>query len=223
MLSICKTSPLQIFSFSKLTYHHSISILGLARDAAQEASNKTPKSLIIRARTWFFNTESHRLMLSSQKHDKPTGRSSQNRRLYFLRIPIWPNLRTPLKIPKCRILSQRIGHNLKNVSEKKAGPQKRKSEDKTKRVSRSLLDVYCIYWKKFTLIRGPLLYVVSLAAKWPTIPTMITWILLSTIFFNQDVKRFPSWNALHWCLYRWDCFRAIHLYKPWHARNWLLG
>ena len=96
----------------------------------------------------------HRLTLSSQKHDKPTGRSSLNRKSYFLRILIWPNLRTRLKTPKCRILLQRISLKLKNVSEKKAGRQKRKSEDRTKRVSRSLLDVYCIYWKKIVLIRS---------------------------------------------------------------------
>jgi len=40
-----------------LTYRHSISILGLARDAAQEASSKAPKSLIIRARKRFLHPE----------------------------------------------------------------------------------------------------------------------------------------------------------------------
>lgn len=52
MLPICKP-PLTIFSIPKLTYCHSISLLGLASDAAQEASSKTPKSLIIRARKRF--------------------------------------------------------------------------------------------------------------------------------------------------------------------------
>jgi hypothetical protein len=56
MLPICKTFPFRIFSFPELSYHPSISTLGLARDAAHEASSKTPKSLIIRARKWFFLT-----------------------------------------------------------------------------------------------------------------------------------------------------------------------
>ena len=94
----------------------------------------------------------------------------------FLRIPIWPNLQTPLKTPKCWILSQRIGLNLKNFSEKKAGPQKRKNEDKTKRVSMPLFDVYFIYWKK---ILFDLLGYISLATKWPTIPAMIIHLKLA--------------------------------------------
>ena len=38
-----------------------------------------------------------------------------------------------------------IGLKFKNVDEKKAGTQERKTEDKTKRVSRPSFDVYCIY------------------------------------------------------------------------------
>ena len=44
------------------------------------------------------------------------------------------------------VLLLQVGLKFKNVGEKKAGIQERKTEDKTKWVSRPLFDVYCIYW-----------------------------------------------------------------------------
>ena len=109
VLPISKTFPCQ---FSRFPSWHIIIIVFLLLDWLQiqhKKSRATIRNLILfELVSQLFSSASscHRLTLSSQKHKKPTVQSSQNRNLFSLQISMWPNLRTLLKTPKCRILSQ---------------------------------------------------------------------------------------------------------------------